>query len=36
MSNLIGYARVSTNDQVGPVLREKGLWFVGIDVIGDY
>jgi len=23
-------------DQVGPVLREKGLYFVGIDVIGDY
>ena len=22
--------------QVGPVLREKGLYFVGIDVIGDY
>jgi len=23
-------------DQIGPVLREKGLYFVGIDVIGDY
>ena len=23
-------------DQVGQVLREKGLYFVGIDVIGDY
>ena len=23
-------------DQVGPVLREKGLLFVGLDVIGDY
>jgi glutathione synthase len=23
-------------EQVGPVLREKGLWFVGLDVIGDY
>ena len=23
-------------DQVGPSLREKGLLFVGIDVIGDY
>ncbi|MCG8434450.1 MAG: glutathione synthase [Gammaproteobacteria bacterium] len=23
-------------DQVGPVMREKGLLFVGIDVIGDY
>ncbi|MDA0977543.1 MAG: glutathione synthase [Proteobacteria bacterium] len=23
-------------DQVGPVLREKGLYFTGIDVIGDY
>ncbi len=23
-------------DQVGPVLREKGLMFVGLDVIGDY
>ena len=23
-------------DQVGPVLRAKGLVFVGIDVIGDY
>ena len=23
-------------DQVGPTLREKGLYFVGIDVIGDY
>ena len=23
-------------DQVGPVLKEKGLYFVGIDVIGDY
>jgi len=22
--------------QVGPVLREKGLWFVGLDVIGDF
>jgi glutathione synthase len=22
--------------QVGPVLKEKGLWFVGIDVIGEY
>ncbi|MCL6414139.1 glutathione synthase [Aestuariirhabdus sp. Z084] len=22
--------------RVGPTLREKGLWFVGIDVIGDY
>jgi glutathione synthase len=22
--------------QVGPVLKEKGLYFVGIDVIGDY
>lgn len=22
--------------QVGPKLREKGLWFVGLDVIGDY
>lgn len=22
--------------QVGPVLKEKGLWFVGLDVIGDY
>jgi glutathione synthase len=23
-------------EQIGPVLVEKGLWFVGIDVIGDY
>ncbi len=23
-------------DQIGPVLREKGLLFVGLDVIGDY
>lgn len=23
-------------DQVGPILREKGLLFVGLDVIGDY
>jgi len=23
-------------EQVGPVLREKGLYFTGIDVIGDY
>jgi glutathione synthase len=23
-------------EQVGPILREKGLWFVGLDVIGDY
>lgn len=23
-------------EEVGPVLREKGLYFVGIDVIGDY
>ncbi len=23
-------------DQIGPTLREKGLWFVGLDVIGDY
>lgn len=23
-------------EQVGPSLREKGLWFVGLDVIGDY
>jgi len=23
-------------EQVGPALREKGLYFVGIDVIGDY
>lgn len=23
-------------EQVGPVLKEKGLYFVGIDVIGDY
>jgi len=23
-------------ERVGPVLREKGLWFVGLDVIGDY
>ena len=23
-------------DQVGPVLRDKGLLFVGLDVIGDY
>ena len=23
-------------EQVGPVLREKGLFFVGLDVIGDY
>ena len=23
-------------EQVGPVLGEKGLYFVGIDVIGDY
>lgn len=22
--------------QVGPTLRERGLWFVGLDVIGDY
>jgi len=22
--------------QVGPTLKEKGLWFVGLDVIGDY
>jgi len=22
--------------QVGPILKEKGLWFVGLDVIGDY
>ena len=22
--------------QVGPTMREKGLWFVGLDVIGDY
>ena len=22
--------------QVGPTLRDKGLWFVGLDVIGDY
>jgi len=22
--------------QVGPVLRQRGLWFVGLDVIGDY
>lgn len=32
---------LSTRDQwiaaqVGPALREKGLWFVGLDVIGDY
>lgn len=32
---------LSTRDQwiaaqVGPTLREKGLWFVGLDVIGDY
>jgi len=23
-------------DQIGPVLRERGLFFVGIDIIGDY
>ena len=23
-------------EQVGPTLRKKGLWFVGLDVIGDY
>lgn len=23
-------------EQVAPTLREKGLWFVGLDVIGDY
>ena len=23
-------------EQVGPTLREKGLYFVGIDVIGDF
>ena len=23
-------------EQVGPTLRERGLWFVGLDVIGDY
>ena len=23
-------------EQVGPTLREKGLWFVGLDIIGDY
>jgi glutathione synthase len=23
-------------EQVGPVLKENGLWFVGLDVIGDY
>lgn len=23
-------------ETVGPALREKGLWFVGLDVIGDY
>jgi len=23
-------------DQVGPTLRDNGLWFVGLDVIGDY
>lgn len=23
-------------DQVAPTLRERGLWFVGLDVIGDY
>ena len=23
-------------EQVGPVLKEKGLLFVGLDVIGDY
>ena len=23
-------------DQVGPTLRERGLYFVGLDVIGDY
>lgn len=23
-------------EQVGPSLRERGLWFVGLDVIGDY
>ena len=23
-------------ETVGPTLREKGLWFVGLDVIGDY
>lgn len=23
-------------NQVGPTLRERGLWFVGLDVIGDY
>lgn len=22
--------------KVGPTLREKGLWFAGLDVIGDY
>lgn len=22
--------------QISPVLKEKGLWFVGLDVIGDY
>ena len=32
---------LSTRDQwiaaqVGPTLRERGLWFVGLDVIGDY
>ena len=35
------YLPLSTRDQwiaaqVGPALREKGLWFVGLDVIGDY
>lgn len=23
-------------EQVGPILQKKGLWFVGLDVIGDY
>ena len=23
-------------DQIGPILKEKGLYFVGLDVIGDY
>ena len=23
-------------DKVGPVLAQKGLWFVGLDIIGDY
>ena len=37
LSRVLGFVRdVMIAGLIGPILREKGLLFVGLDIIGDY